>query len=120
MHMLRCATFVQRQHGTLCLVHAFNNMLQQLHLHQSDMYPAFPPGHALRGNYHVHELHRALQHISPHMSLVEGQRHMGATDNAGFPAIVRSRRREYPLLGCAILTTHSAPHDRGICRVLTT
>ena len=35
------------------------------------MCPAFPPGQTWEGNYHVHELHRALQHISPQLSVVD-------------------------------------------------
>ena len=84
MTTIRCVPFVQRQHGTLCLAHAFDDMLQQRFLRHPDMCPAFPPGQAREGNYHVHELHRALQHISPHMpsvSVVEGHPHMGATDH---------------------------------------
>ena len=42
VRMLRCVPFIQRQRGTLCLIHAFNNMLQHPRLHPSDMYSAFP------------------------------------------------------------------------------
>lgn len=51
-------------------------------------------------NCHVHELHCALQHISPQMSLVEGLPHMGATDDADFLATVRNQPLEFPLLLC--------------------
>ena len=88
------------------MIHAFNNMLQHPRLHLSDMYSAFPPGQALQGYYHVHELSRALHHISPHIALVEGQPHMGATDNADFLATFRGQPHEHPLLDCAILTLH--------------
>ena len=64
MTVLRSVPFVQSQHGTLCLIHAFNNMLQLPLLRRPDMGPAFPPGPAREGNLHVHELHRALQYAS--------------------------------------------------------
>ena len=108
--------FIQCQHGTLCLIHAFNNMLQHPRLHLSDMYSSFPPGQALKGNYHVHELSRALHHISPHKALIEGQPHMGATDNADFLAAVRALPQEHPLLDSAILTIHTTQDNRGVWR----
>ena len=106
VRMLRCVPFIQRQRDTLCLTHAFNKMLQHPRLHPSDMCSAFPPGQALHGDYHVHELSHALHHISPHITLINGHPHMGATDNADFLATVRGQPHEHPLLDCAILTIH--------------
>lgn len=45
------------------------------------------------------------------MGLVEGQQHMGATDDAICLATVRNQPPEYPLLGCAILAIHPAQRE---------
>ena len=115
MTALRSVPFAQSQHGTLCLIHAFNNMLQLPFLRRPDMCPAFPPGQAHEGNYHVHELHRALytQYISPHLSVVEGYPHMGATDHMAFLTTVSRQPPECPMADCAILTIHPAQREDG-------
>ena len=94
------------------------NMLQQPHLHQSDICPALLRGHAQQNDFRVHELSRALHHNSPHISFIEGQPQVRATDSAGFLAAVRNPPRQHPLLNCAIRTihpgVHPSRHDRGI------
>ena len=114
--MLRHVPYIQRQHGTLCLIHEINNMSQHPRMHLSELYSAFPPGQALQGDYHVHELSRALHHISPHIPLIEGQPHMGATDNADLLATVRGQPHEHPLLDFAILTIHPDQRAPGARR----
>ena len=68
----------------------------------------------------LHELSRTLQHITPRMSLVEGQPHLGAIDNADFLATFRNQSREHALRDGVILTTHPVQHNRAYGTVLTT